>query len=96
MPAAARRTDPGVPHCSGFTIRTASTDVYINDLGAARLDDVNTPHLLPGAPCPVHSTPISEASTSVYINSRGAARVGDPFASCTRVSRGSRNVFIGD
>lgn len=96
MPAAARRTDPGVPHCSGFTIRTASTDVLINDLGAARLDDVNTTHLLPGSPCPAHSVPISQASTTVLINGRGAARVGDPFAGCTRVAAGSNNVFIGD
>jgi len=96
VPAAARRTDPGVPHCSGFTIATASDDVFVNDLGAARLNDVNTTHLLPAAPCPAHSVPISQASASVYINGRGAARVGDPFAACTRVAAGSPDVFIGD
>lgn len=96
MPAAARRTDPGVPHCSGYTIATASGDVFINNLGAARLSDVNTTHLLPGAPCPAHSVAISSASTSVFVNGRGVARVGDPFAGCTRVAAGSADVFIGD
>jgi uncharacterized Zn-binding protein involved in type VI secretion len=96
VPAAARLDDPGIPHCSGYVIRTASTDVYINDRGAARLDDLNTVHFLPGAPCPAHSVGISQASRSVYINDRGAARVGDPFESCTRISAGSDDVFIGD
>lgn len=94
--AAARLHDPGVVHCSGYTIASASDNVLINNLGAARLNDVNTTHLRPGAPCPPHSTNICRASESVLINNRGAARVGDPFSACTTIARGSPDVFIGD
>lgn len=95
MPAAARRGDAGIPHCSGYVIATASGDVIINGRGAARVGDVNTPHLRPGRPCPVHVVPIVSGSGSVFINGRQAARVGDPFASCTRVATGSSDVIIG-
>ena len=95
MPAAARRGDAGVPHCSGYTIATASADVIINGRGAARVGDVSTPHLRPGSPCPGHVAPISKGSSSVFINGRSAARVGDPLSSCTRVATGSGDVIIG-
>jgi len=96
MPAAARRGDAGVPHCSGYTIATASTDVLINDRGAARQGDVSTSHLRPGGRrCPGHVAPISKGSSSVFINGRPAARVGDPLAACTRVATGSADVIIG-
>lgn len=95
MPAAARRGDAGVPHCSGYTIATASADVIINGRGAARVGDVSTPHLRPGNPCPGHVAPISRGSSSVFINGRSAARVGDPLSSCTRVATGSGDVIIG-
>jgi uncharacterized Zn-binding protein involved in type VI secretion len=95
MPAAARRGDAGVPHCSGYTIATASADVLINGRGAARVGDVSTPHLLPARRCPTHVAPISRGSSSVFINGRPAARVGDPLSSCTRVATGSGDVIIG-
>ncbi len=96
MPAAARKGDAGVPHCSGYTIATASTDVIINGRGAARVGDVSTSHLRPGGKkCPGHVAPISKGSSGVFINGRPAARVGDSLAGCTRVATGSGDVIIG-
>lgn len=95
MPAAARLGDPGIPHCSDYVIATASGDVIINGRGAARVGDVSSIHLRPGAPCPSHVVPIIHGSSSVLINGRNAARVGDPLAECTRVAAGSPDVVIG-
>ena len=95
MPAAARRGDAGVPHCSGYTIASGSADVLINGRGAARQGDVSTPHLRPAKKCPRHVAPISGGSSSVFINGRPAARVGDGLAGCTRVATGSGDVIIG-
>jgi uncharacterized Zn-binding protein involved in type VI secretion len=95
MPAAARRGDAGVPHCSGYTIASGSADVLINGRGAARRGDVSTPHLRPAKKCPPHVAPISSGSSSVFINGRPAARVGDGLAGCTRVATGSGDVIIG-
>lgn len=95
MPAAARKGDAGVPHCSGYTIASASGDVIINGRGAARVGDVSTSHLRPGKKCPGHVASISRGSSSVFINGRPAARVGDSLAGCTRVATGSADVIIG-
>jgi uncharacterized Zn-binding protein involved in type VI secretion len=95
MPAAARKGDAGVPHCSGYTIASASGDVKINGRGAARQGDVSTGHLRPGKKCPRHTASISRGSSSVFINGRPAARVGDSLAGCTRVATGSADVIIG-
>jgi len=96
MPAAARRGDPGVPHCSAYVIATASQDVIINGRGAARLGDVSTPHLRPGGRrCVTHVAPIVTGSSSVFVNGRPAARQGDALGACTRVALGSFDVVIG-
>ena len=95
MPAAARRGDAGVPHCSGYTIATASADVIINGRGAARKGDVSTGLRPGGKKCPGHVAPISGGSSSVFINGRPAARIGDGLAGCTRVATGSTDVIIG-
>jgi len=96
MPAAARRGDAGVPHCSGYTIATASADVVINGRGAARVGDVSTSHLRPGGKfCPPHAAPIVTGSRSVLINGRPAATVGSKLAGCTVVATGSGDVIIG-
>ncbi len=96
MPAAARQGDPGVVHCSGFRIATASLDVYVNNRGAARAGDSSTPHLYPkGKKCPPHTSRIVGGSTTVYVNNRPMARLGDGFSACTRIAGGSPNVFVG-
>jgi len=95
MPAAARKGDSGVVHCSKHNVQGASSDVFINNLGAARKGDKNTPHKKPGKKCPMHSAAISGGSSTVFINNRNAARVGDSYAECTKIAKGSNNVFIG-
>jgi len=44
MPAAARKNDKCVPHCSPFNIKGASTSVFINSKGASRVGDPVVPH----------------------------------------------------
>ena len=95
MPAATRIGDADLPHCSGMVRAEGSKNVFINSIPHSRIGDVNTPHLLPGDPCPTHSAPIAKGSTSVIINGRGAGRVGDSIAGCTSVAAGSPNVIIG-
>ena len=95
MPAAARRGDAGVPHCSAYVIATASSDVLINGRGAARVGDVSTPHRVPGRKCGTHLASIVVGSNSVLINGRPAATVGSYLAGCTVVATGSADVIIG-
>ena len=72
-----------------------SPNVYVNGIPWSRQGDVNTPHLLPPAPCPTHAAPIAVGSTSVFVNGKGAGRVGDAISGCTSVAAGSPNVFCG-
>lgn len=44
MPAAARKNDKCVPHCSPFNIKGASTSVFVNNKGASRVGDPVVPH----------------------------------------------------
>ena len=95
MPAATFIGCKDLPHCSGMCRAEGSPDVFVNGIPWSRFGDVNTPHLLPGDPCPIHSAPIAVGSTSVFINGRGAGRIGDAIAGCTAVAEGSSNVFAG-
>jgi uncharacterized Zn-binding protein involved in type VI secretion len=95
MPAVARKGDAGVPHCSGYTIATGSGDVNINGKPAARVGDTSTSHLLPGSPCPSHTSAINKGSTTINVNGKQLARVGDSLAGCTTIAQGSPNVFAG-
>ena len=72
-----------------------SPNVFVNGIPWSRQGDVNTPHLLPPAPCPTHAAPIAVGSTSVFVNGKGAGRVGDAISGCTSVAAGSPNVFCG-
>ncbi len=96
MPAATRIGDADVPHCSGMVRAEGSEDVLVNGIPWSRLGDNNTPHLLPGDPCPSHSAPIAMGSRTVFVNGRGAGRIGDSIAGCTSVAEGSEDVFAGD
>lgn len=69
--------------------------MFVNSIAWSRQGDVNTPHLLPPAPCPTHAAPIAVGSTSVFVNGKGAGRVGDAISGCTSVAAGSPNVFCG-
>jgi uncharacterized Zn-binding protein involved in type VI secretion len=72
-----------------------SPNVFVNGIPWSRQGDLNTPHLLPGVPCPTHAAPIAVGSTTVFVNGRGAGRVGDAISGCTSVAAGSPNVFCG-
>ena len=70
MPAATRIGDADVTHCSGMVRAQGSGDVFVNSIPWSRQGDVNTVHLLPGAPCPPHAAPIAIGSTTVFVNSK--------------------------
>ena len=95
MPAVTRIGDADVAHCSCMTRAVGSGDVFANGIGISRQGDVNTVHLLPGAPCPPHSAPIASGSGTVFVNGKGCGRVGDGISGCTSVAAGSSNVFAG-
>ena len=95
MPAVTRIGDADVAHCSGMTRAVGSDNVFANGIGISRQGDVNTVHLLPGAPCPPHSAPIAAGSSTVFVNGKGCGRVGDGISGCTSVAAGSSNVFAG-
>ena len=95
MPAATRIGDADVPHCSGMVRAEGSPNVFVNTIAWSRQGDVNTVHLLPGAPCPPHAAPIATGSTTVFVNGKGAGRIGDAISACTSVAAGSPNTFAG-
>ena len=72
------------------TITTASHNVFINSLKAARVEKSI------GA-CDKHPGPvqIAEGSTNVFINSVAAARKGDKLTCGATISGGSDNVIVG-
>jgi len=97
MPAVCRgdSVDADVTHCSTPRRDACSSDVFVNGTGISRQGDVNTSHLLPGAPCPPHTAPIATGSTTVFVNNKGCGRIGDAISGCTSVATGSSNVFAG-
>ena len=93
MPAVCRIGDADVPHCSGMVRLGGSINVFVNGIGVSRQTDVNTPHLLPGIPCPTHAAPITVGSLTVKVNGLGCGRIFDLITGCTSVAEGSSNVF---
>ena len=95
MPAVTRVGDADIAHCSGMRRAQGSSDVIVNNRRVSRQGDRNTPHLLPGNPCPGHSAAISRGSSRVIINNRGCGRVGDSISGCTAVAQGSPDTIAG-
>ncbi|WNL51134.1 central spike [Synechococcus phage S-CREM2] len=95
MPNATRIGDADIPHCSGMVRAEGSPNVFVNKIPWSRQSDVNTPHLLPGEPCPIHAASIAIGSITVRVNGLGAGRIGDAISGCTKVAAGSINVFAG-
>lgn len=95
MPAITRVGDADVPHCSAMVRSAHSPNVYANGILISRQGDVNTPHLLPGSPCPIHQAPIASGSSTVKINGVGCGRIGDGISACTSVAAGSPDCFAG-
>jgi uncharacterized Zn-binding protein involved in type VI secretion len=87
--------DADVTHCSTPRRSDLSPNVFVNGIGISRQSDNNTPHLLPGAPCPTHAAPIAVGSTTVFINNLGCGRIGDGITACTSVATGSSDSFAG-
>tara|TARA_Y100000356_G_scaffold12193_1_gene8692 strand:- start:1466 stop:1705 length:240 start_codon:yes stop_codon:yes gene_type:complete len=78
-----------------MTRAVGSPNVFVNDIAWSRQGDVNTVHLLPGAPCPAHAAPIASGSSTVKVNDVGAGRIGDGISACTSVAAGSPDTFAG-
>ena len=95
MPAVTRVGDADIAHCSGMVRAVGSSNVFVNNIPVSRQSDVNTTHLLPGAPCPAHAAPIAAGSSTVKVNNLGCGRIGDGISGCTAVAAGSPNVFAG-
>ena len=95
MPSITRIGDSDVNHCGPMVRAQGSPNVYCNKIPISRESDLNTPHLLPGVPCPSHAAPIASGSSTVFVNGKGAGRVGDAVSGCTSVAAGSPNVFAG-
>jgi uncharacterized Zn-binding protein involved in type VI secretion len=93
MPAAARKGDMCVPHCSPYSTSGGSNNVLINGKPANRVGDSVQIHLVKvGKYCAPHAPSISSGSKTVFINGRPAAFVGSK--TCTKIATGSRDVFI--
>lgn len=97
MPAVCRGdlVDKDLAHCSTPSRDECSGDVFVNNIGVSRQGDNNDSHLLPGAPCPSHTAPITTGSTTVFANGKGVGRIGDAITGCTAVATGSADVFAG-
>ena len=84
MPAVARGdgvdvVNTGHPVCVApgiIATLSCSEDVFVENVGAHRKDDTNTPH----THCPpVFSTTVSSYSPNVFVNNREVAREGDSY-----------------
>lgn len=106
MPAAARLGDnsqvdadahgcPACPHPGVGPIAVGSPDVTINDLPAARQDDIG----LHAACCGPNNFTIKKGSPSVYVNGKPLARMNDTCQHCGGsgpIIAGSPDVMIDD
>lgn len=94
MPAVTRLGDSCTGHdCHPPRVNTkASTDVFVNGIGAHRESDTWAVHCC-GTSC--HSSVLDKGSSTVYVNGKQLARIGDPVACGSAVAEGSSNVFAG-
>jgi uncharacterized Zn-binding protein involved in type VI secretion len=106
MPAAARLGDkakvdqdahgcPACPHPGVGPIVAASTNVLVNDRGAARLDDTG----IHAACCGPNTFKIAKGSPTVYVNGKPFARMNDQTKHCGAsgpIIEGSPDVNVDD
>ena len=95
MPEATRHYDRDTGHdaCPSRPLDSHSPDVFTNNRGAGRVNDVYYTH-----GCDVHAPHtgvIAVGSKTVYINGRQAGRIGDPVSCGGNVMEGSPDVIIG-
>jgi len=96
MPAVTRLGDA----CTGHgcwpprSNSSASSDVFVNGIGAHRQGDAWAPHTCPAIP-ETHASVLASGSTTVFANGRQLGRIGDPVACGSAVAQGSGTVFAG-
>ena len=85
----------GCPHCAHYCVGPiidASNDVFINGLGAARVDDPG----IHGVCCGPNTYKCAEGSPNVFVNGKAMVRKGDKTEHCGgdgEMIMGSPNVF---
>jgi uncharacterized Zn-binding protein involved in type VI secretion len=106
VPAAARLGDkaqvdqdahgcPACPHPGVGPIVAASTNVLVNDRGAARQDDIG----IHAVCCGPNTFKVAKGSPTVYVNGKPFARMNDKTQHCGGsgpIIEGSPDVFIDD
>src|SRR5712692_6049428 len=106
MPAAARLGDkaqvdqdahgcPACPHPGVGPIVAASSNVFVNDRGAARQDDIG----IHAVCCGPNTFKVAKGSPTVYVNGKPFARMNDKTQHCGGsgpIIEGSPDVFIDD
>ncbi len=106
MPAAARLGDPAqvqndahgcpaCPHPGLGPIVTGSPDVYINNLNAARQDDLGIHAIC----CGPNTYTLTKGSPDVYVNNKPLMRMNDKTTHCGgngNIKQGSPDVMIDD
>src|SRR6266481_2953321 len=106
MPAAARLGDkaqvdkdahgcPACPHPGVGPIVAASTDVFVNDRGAARQDDIG----IHAVCCGPNNFTVTKGSATVYVNGKPFARMNDQTKHCGGtgpINEGSPDVMVDD
>ena len=96
MAKACRTTDLiSIHECGVIPFATgASIDVFIEGLGAHRVDDNNSSH--PSVPessgCTPHVTTLSSGSPDVFVNGKAMARVGDSYGCGIELTSGASTV----
>jgi len=94
MPGVVRLTDI----CSGHGCWpsrgnvSASTDVFVNSLGAHRVGDGWAAHTCPPIP-ETHSSSQATGSPTVFVNGVALARIGDSIACGSSNATGSEDVY---
>jgi len=107
MPAAAKSQGKSEVECPHGTFNpvtgdcnlplTSKTDegsltVFVNGIGAVRLDDRMAAHNDGG--CHSHAPKLAEGSSNVFVNSKKMGRIGDKHEFDEVISTGSATVFV--
>ena len=97
MPKIARIDDTVSLHpCGGSNaVNQGSSNVFANNIGVTRLDDLNDSHLFDSPPsCVPHQTGLNTGSSNVYVNNKKVGRLGDSYTCGVSITAGSTNVFV--
>ena len=94
MPAISRLGDECTGHgCHPPRVNdSASSNVFINGIGAHRVGDHWVEH---NCDTDTHDGVLATGSSTVFINGMAAGRVGDQISCGSAIAQGSSNVFIG-